>query len=80
MMSRTKVAHEPVIQRPIRGQVSIGRRDPCDDEVFKSRICAQADGQADGFAHALVVKGSRLDFALWCASRQYTPGRGLQQA
>ena len=58
MMGRAKVAHEPVIQCPIRGQVSIGRCDPFDDEVFKSRICAQADGQADGLAHALAVKGT----------------------
>src|SRR5215475_7251936 len=28
------------------------------DEVFESRICAQTDSQADGFAHALASKDS----------------------
>src|SRR5262249_42475274 len=58
-MGRTKVAHEPVIQRPIRDQVSIAWCDTFDDEVSESRICAQSDGQADGFAHALAIKGIR---------------------
>ena len=41
----------------VRGQVSIGRCDAVAEEVLERRVRCQADGQADGFAHALGVKG-----------------------
>src|SRR5437773_9837779 len=58
-MGCAKIAHQPVIQGSVRRQVNSGRRDAFDKEVLEGWICSQANGQADGFAHALTVKGIR---------------------
>src|SRR5438128_2558539 len=87
-MRRAKVVHQPVIQGSVRCQVSSGRRDAFDNEGLEGWICGQADGQADGFAHALAVKGicevavvqKWLHIGIWRSESQLTGAQGELEA
>ena len=57
VMGGPDIAHQPGIQRLVRGQVRIRWRHPVAQEVLERRVRRQADGQADGLAQPLGVKG-----------------------
>ena len=58
VMRGADVAHQPGIQRLVRGQIRIRWRHPVAEEVLERRVRRQANGQADGFAQRSVSKGS----------------------